>query len=118
MKSNQKPIEYTQGLFKEVEANVGTNVRILVGNELKFLCKTKKGANVNRTWLIDNQPPPVSKDYIVDEDNVLYIKDMMRRGTFQVACVITGPLENTTVVSNVHIVGKCDFVRSSFIVVK
>ena len=70
MKVSQKPVEYTEGLFKEVEATVGTNVRILVGNELKFICPTKKGANVNRTWLIDDNPLPTSNDYMVDEDDV------------------------------------------------
>ena len=73
MKVSQKPVEYTEGLFKEVEATVGTNVRILVGNELKFICPTKKGANVNRTWLIDDNPLPKSNDYMVDEDDVCII---------------------------------------------
>lgn len=99
--------DYIVGPFKEVNVVIGSDVRVLSGNSLKFTCPVTetKDDELKMTWLVNDKEILPNNKVDIQGDTFL-IRETSRPALFRVTCVVTGILDEAKVDSSVEIIGK------------
>ena len=102
-------MEFTRITGDEVVLDIGTNLKILSGNSIKFRCPliVKNKDNVDILWFMDNRRLVEGKLYQF-AGNTLVVKDTAKAKVAYVSCVARAPLGTAKRTSRLEIIGKQD----------
>lgn len=101
-----KSIVFLKSLNTQSEAAVGTNVKLVMGNEVRLRCLMKSQKHVNITWSVNDQKIANDDVRFEKDANVLLVRNTMEGGTYTITCQVSSLLGSEEISSKLEVVGK------------